>query len=101
LGVLQDVHWSAGLFGYFPSYSLGNIYAGELFAALGRDLPDLEASIAAGDLAPIVAWLRANIHRLCRLHAPEELIARAVGHPPGVGPLLAYLESKYAALYDL
>ena len=100
-GVLQDVHWSAGLFGYFPTYTLGNIYAGELHAALRRDLPDLDPRLAAGDLGPVVAWLGERIHRRGRLLAPRRLIAEAVGHEPDERALLAYLEAKYAALHDL
>jgi carboxypeptidase Taq len=95
VGVLQDIHWAAGLFGYFPTYSLGNIYAGELYAALGKALPDLEQRIAAGDFAPILSWLRKNIHEHGRLYAPTELIARAVGHEPSEEALLSYLEAKH------
>ncbi|HET9067161.1 MAG TPA: carboxypeptidase M32 [Amaricoccus sp.] len=100
-GVLQDVHWAVGLFGYFPTYTLGNIYAGELHAALRRALPDLDARLAAGDLAPAVQWLRANIHRRGRLLPPRRLIAAASGHEPGPGALLAYLDAKYGELYAL
>lgn len=100
-GVLQDVHWSAGLFGYFPTYTLGNIYAGELHVALRRDIPDLDDRLGSGDLASVVAWLGERIHRRGRTVAPRRLIAEAVGHDPDERALLAYLEEKYAALYDL
>ncbi len=96
LGVLQDIHWAAGLFGYFPTYALGNIYAGELYAALGRDLPNLETRISAGDFAPILCWLRKNVHEHGRLYAPTELIARAIGRDPNEEALLGYLEAKHA-----
>lgn len=100
-GVLQDVHWSAGLIGYFPTYTLGNIYAGELFAALGRDHPDLDARLAAGDIAPVLSWLRERIHRRGRMLPPKQLVAEAVGHEPDERALLDYLKAKYSTLHDL
>ncbi len=100
-GVLQDVHWSVGLFGYFPTYTLGNVYAAELHAALRRDLPDLDARLAAGDLAPVRAWLGPRIHRQGRLLAPRALIAAATGRDPDAATLVGQLETKYGALYDL
>ena len=101
LGVLQDVHWSAGLFGYFPTYSLGNIYSAELHGALRRAVPDLDALLAIGELRPAIDWLRANIHRRGRLLSPRALIAEACGHEPSEAALLEYLERKYGALYTL
>ena len=100
-GVLQDVHWSAGLFGYFPTYTLGNVYAAELHAALRRDLPDLDERLAAGDVGPVVAWLRPRIHRRGRLLSPRALIAEACGREPDAATLLDQLEAKYGALYRL
>lgn len=100
-GVLQDVHWSEGLFGYFPTYTLGNLYAAALFAALRDDLPDLDARLAAGDLAPVVAWLRTRVHRQGRLLPPAALIEQAAGRPPTAEILLDGLRAKYAALYGL
>ena len=100
-GVLQDVHWSVGLFGYFPTYTLGNVYAAELHAALRRDLPDLDARLAAGDLAPVRAWLGPRIHRRGRLLAPRALIAEATGREPDAATLVGQLEAKYGALYEL
>ena len=100
-GVLQDVHWSVGLFGYFPTYSLGNVYAGELHAALRRDLPGLDEELAAGDLAPAIGWLRQRVHRRGRLRPPRVLIAEACGKEPDAGALLGYLEAKYGELYGV
>ncbi|HET9067954.1 MAG TPA: carboxypeptidase M32 [Amaricoccus sp.] len=100
-GVLQDVHWSAGLFGYFPTYTLGNVYAGELYAALRRDVPDLDARLAAGDPGAALAWLGARIHRRGRMLAPRALIAEAIGREPDERALLCYLEAKYRSLHDL
>ena len=100
-GVLQDVHWAVGLFGYFPTYTLGNVYAGELHAALRRDLPGLDEELAAGDLVPALGWLRARIHRRGRLRPPRALIAEACGKEPDARALLGYLEAKYGELYGL
>lgn len=100
-GVLQDVHWSVGLFGYFPTYSLGNVYAGCLHEALRRDLPDLDAALAEGDLAPATDWLRDNLQVHGGLYTPREAIERASGRAPGPEPLLDYLEAKFSALYGL
>jgi len=101
LGVLQDVHWSAGLFGYFPTYSLGNIYSAELHAALRRAVPDLDGLLAIGELRPVIDWLRDNIHLRGRLLSPRALIAATCGHEPTEAALLDYLERKYRALYRL
>ncbi len=100
-GVLQDVHWSGGSFGYFPTYALGNVYAGELWAALCREVGDADALIRAGDLGPVLGWLSGAVHRQGSLRPPAEIIARACGHAPTEAPLLDYLESKYARLYAL
>ncbi len=98
-GVLQDVHWSAGLFGYFPTYTLGNLYAAQLFAAAGKELGDLEAGFAKGDFALLLRWLRTRIHEKGRSLHPRELISAATGSAPDPEPLIAYLESKYSAYY--
>ncbi len=98
-GVLQDVHWSVGLFGYFPTYALGNVYAGCLHAALRRAVPDLDAHLAEGEPGAATAWLRENVQRHGGLYAPREVIARACGAGPTAGPLLDYLDGKFGALY--
>jgi carboxypeptidase Taq len=100
-GVLQDVHWSVGLFGYFPTYTLGNVYAGCLHAALRADIPGLDDALARGETAPATAWLRERVQRHGGLFEPREVIARAVGHEPGVEPLLEYLEAKFGELYGV
>ena len=100
-GVLQDVHWSAGLFGYFPTYTLGNVYAGCLNAALRAAVPDLDGHLAEGHLAPATDWLRDALQRHGSLRTPRETIAHAAGAEPGAGPLLAYLEAKFGDLYGL
>jgi carboxypeptidase Taq len=100
-GVLQDVHWSVGLFGYFPTYSLGNVYAGCLNAALRADVLDLDLHLAQGDPGPALAWLREKVQRHGGLYEPVDLITRATGQAPGVQPLLDYLDAKFSALYNL
>jgi len=100
-GCLQDVHWSMGAFGYFPTYSLGNIYAACLFEAAGKAVPDLPRRMAAGDFTPLREWLGQNIHAKGRLLRPRDLIAAATGEAPTAGPLLRHLRAKAAAIYDL
>lgn len=100
-GVLQDVHWSEALFGYFPTYTLGNVYAGCLHAALRRDVPDLDDHLAKGDTAPATNWLRENVQRHGGLYEPRDVIAKATGEEPGVDPLLDYLDEKFGAIYNL
>lgn len=100
-GVLQDVHWSVGLFGYFPTYTLGNVYAGCLMKALRDDLPDIDADLARGDAKPATDWLAARVQRFGGLYRPAEVIERACGFVPDEGPLLDYLEAKFRAIYGL
>jgi len=99
-GMLQDVHWSEGLFGYFPTYSLGNVYAGCLHQAMRKDLPDLDADLGQGQLAPATDWLREKVQRFGGLKEPRQVIADAVGEI-SEAPLLDYLEAKFASIYDL
>jgi carboxypeptidase Taq len=100
-GVLQDVHWSVGLFGYFPTYSLGNLYAGCLHQALRADVPDLDVALARGDARPATAWLGERVQRHGGLYTPAAVVERACGFAPSEGPLLDYLETKFGALYRL
>lgn len=100
-GVLQDVHWSVGLFGYFPTYALGNVYAGCLNQALRGAVPDLDTSLAQGDATPATEWLRENVQRHGGLMTPTEVIETAAGRPIGPDPLLDYLEQKFGRIYGL
>ncbi|MCV6593275.1 MAG: carboxypeptidase M32 [Silicimonas sp.] len=100
-GVLQDVHWSEGYFGYFPTYTLGNVYAGCLHAALRADLPDLDAALAAGDTSPATGWLGEKIHRHGGLMTQSDLIEAATGKAPTEAPLLDYLDAKFGEIYGL
>ncbi len=100
-GVLQDVHWSVGLFGYFPTYTLGNVYAGCLNKAMRAALPDLDAQLAQGDTTAATGWLRENLQQHGGLRTPKETITHACGFEPNEGPLLDYLEAKFSALYGV
>ena len=100
-GMLQDVHWSIGLFGYFPTYTLGNLYAGCLYEALRNDLPRLDEDLAKGDLGAANDWLRENLRRHGGVWSPRETITRACGEAPSAEPLLAYLEAKFGAIYGV
>lgn len=94
-GVLQDIHWAVGSFGYFPSYVLGGAIAAQLAESLRRDLPELDERIAAGDFAPLTTWLRDSIHSRGSLLAPHALIREATGRPLSAQAALRYLERKY------
>ncbi|MBD9525255.1 MULTISPECIES: carboxypeptidase M32 [Paracoccus] len=100
-GVLQDVHWAVGLFGYFPTYALGNVYAGCLHRALRQAVPDLDQSLALGDASPAVEWLRENVQRHGGLYRPRDLIEQATGEAVSEAPLLDYLEEKFGDIYRL
>ena len=100
-GMLQDVHWSVGLYGYFPTYTLGNVYAGCLYRALTFGVPGLEAQLAAGDTSAAVGWLRSNLQQQGGLRPPRATIAAACGFEPSEEPLLDYLDAKFGALYGL
>ena len=100
-GVLQDIHWSFGLFGYFPTYALGNIYSAQLYAAAQADLPDLEDGIGRGELTPLLDWMRAHVHAHGRRYPAGELCRRATGHDLDSRPFVDYLRGKFCALYNL
>jgi carboxypeptidase Taq len=100
-GVLQDIHWSEGIIGYFPTYAIGNVLAAQLWEAARRDLPDLDGELARGSYAALREWLRDKVHRHGRRLTPAEVVEHAVGGPLDPGPLLAHLDAKYRALYGL
>ena len=100
-GVLQDVHWSEGLFGYFPTYTLGNVYAGCLHQALRAAVPGLDADLARGDTSAATGWLRDNLQRHGGHYEPREVVRRAAGVVPSEGPLLDYLEAKFRGIYRI
>ncbi|MBM2292708.1 carboxypeptidase M32 [Sulfitobacter pseudonitzschiae] len=100
-GVLQDVHWSVGLFGYFPTYSLGNVYAGCLHQTLRTAVPDLDDHLAQGNTEPATSWLRDNVQVNGGLYEPRVTITMASGMEPSEAPLLDYLRDKFSAIYNL
>jgi carboxypeptidase Taq len=100
-GCLQDIHWSAGLFGYFPTYTLGNLYAAHLFAQAQTDLCGLDEAFARGDFRGLLAWLRAKVHCHGQRDGPAALIERITGSPPDHRPLITALRQKYGELYGI
>lgn len=100
-GCLQDVHWSVGLFGYFPTYSLGNVYAGCLNQKMQADLSGLDIELAAGNTTSATGWLRENLQQFGGLRGPRDTITHAAGIAPSHMPLMQYLEAKFTQLYDL
>ncbi len=99
-GVLQDVHWGAGLIGYFPTYTLGNLMAAQLWATLCTELPELDAQIERGEFGPLRGWLHERIHVHGRKLPPPELLDRVTGQALAVQPFLDYLRAKLAGLTD-
>jgi carboxypeptidase Taq len=98
-GVMQDTHWASGLFGYFPSYTLGNIYSGQIMAALAKTLPDWQSQLKEGNLKNINSWLKENVHRQSDLYDPQDLIKKITGSPIDSEAYLRYLGEKYGELY--
>ena len=101
LGVLQDVHWSGGAFGYFPSYTLGAMYACQFYEKMLRDFNDNSINIIDGDLVRIKNWLNKNIHQLGRLYTPDDLAMKVTGEPLNPEIFINYLENKYSEIYHL
>ena len=97
-GVLQDIHWSAGLIGYFPTYTLGNMYAAQFYEQAAADLGDLDAMFARGEFGPLKVWLVEHIHRHGRRYRPAELVERVTGHSASPDALVRHLRGKYEAL---
>jgi carboxypeptidase Taq len=100
-GVLQDVHWSSGMIGYFPTYALGNLVSAQLWECLREDLPDLPEQIRRGEFAALTGWMRAKIHRHGAKFEPQELVQRVTGSKIDPGPYLRYLNEKYGEIYGL
>ena len=100
-GILQDVHWSAGLVGYFPTYTLGNLYAAQLMVALENDLGNVPVLLERGEFAGVLQWLRDKIHCEGRSLPPDQLIQRTTGKPISAQPLVAYLREKLVVAYGM
>ncbi len=102
-GVLQDIHWSSGMMGYFPTYSLGNIISVQIWERVKSEVPDLEQQFARGEFKTLREWLRERLHRHGRKFSPRETLQRVTGQPGGidVGPYVRYLKSKFSDIYGL
>ena len=100
-GCLQDVHWSAGLIGYFPTYTLGNLYGAQFFEQAREDLGDLDEQFAAGEFQPLLGWLREKIHRHGKRYRAPELVERVTGKPLDHQPLMRHLKAKFGPLYGV
>jgi len=100
-GALQDIHWSAGLVGAFPTYTFGNVMSAQWMAAARERDPAVAPALERGDSGPLRAWLHENVHRHGRRYLPDELLGRATGSGLDPEPYLAYLREKYTRLYAL
>jgi len=101
LGVLQDIHWSMGAFGYFPTYTLGNLYAAQLLEAARNDLPNHDEQMRRGEFDPLLNWMREHVHQRGSILEPAELIEEATGKAPSPDAFIGYLNSKIERLYGL
>jgi carboxypeptidase Taq len=100
-GVLQDVHWSAGLIGYFPTYTLGNLAAAQLYDAAKQSLGDVDSMVREGNFTPLREWLVQNVHQVGRTRTADELVEQASGKPLSAEPLIQSLRTRYSQVYDL
>ncbi|MDD3716842.1 MAG: carboxypeptidase M32 [Candidatus Marinimicrobia bacterium] len=100
-GVLQDVHWSFGGFGYFPSYAMGNLYGAKLMEKAEHDIPGFWNKIKKGEFLPLKEWLNEKVHKHGRFYDPEDLIKKISGAPLSAEPFMDYLEKKYSEIYRL
>jgi carboxypeptidase Taq len=98
-GCLQDVHWSAGLIGYFPTYSLGNLYSAQFFAKALEDMPDLPQQFERGDFSNLLGWLRLNIHSQGQRYRATDLCKHVTGKPISHKPLMDYMTKKFGEIY--
>lgn len=98
-GVLQDVHWSMGAFGYFPTYALGNLISAQLWEKINQDIPDLAVQISAGKFDELLGWLRTNIHRHGRKFMPKELVEKVLASEIDPAPYIRYLRDKFGRIY--
>ncbi|MDB5106640.1 MAG: Thermostable carboxypeptidase 1 [Fibrobacteres bacterium] len=101
MGYMQDVHWSCGLLGYFPTYTLGNLRAAQLFDAAQRAMPSLKSDIRSGSFGALKAWLNAEVHQSGRCYDGDTLMEKVTGSKTSAAPFLGYLKEKYGALYGI
>ncbi len=101
VGCLQDVHWSMGAMGYFPTYTFGNLYSAQFWEAMGRDIPDRDAQMARGEFGAVLKWLREKIHVHGRMWSAEDLCERVTGEPLKSDALMRHLDAKAKAVYGM
>ena len=99
-GVMQDTHWASGLFGYFPSYALGNIYSGQMVSKINEELPDWRIKLSEGNLKHIKRWLNKKVYKEGDLYDPPDLVRRITGRNLDLKPYLDYLREKYSQIYE-
>lgn len=99
MGVLQDIHWSGGMIGYFPTYALGNLISVQLWEKIQQDIPDLEEQIERGEFSALLGWLREKIHRHGSKYEPQELVQKVTGSKIDPQPYIRYLRNKYSDIY--
>jgi len=99
--VLQDVHWSTGSFGYFPTYALGNLVSSQLWEKINQDIPTLEEQIEGGKFDELLAWLRTRIHQHGAKFEPQQLVKEVTGSTITPEPYIRYLKTKYGEIYQL
>lgn len=100
-GILQDVHWSFGGFGYFPTYALGNLVSAQIWERMAKDIPDMETQVEQAEFEDILGWLRENLHGFGSKYEPQELVQKVTGSKITPEPYIRYLEGKFKAIYDL
>jgi carboxypeptidase Taq len=98
---LQDIHWSFGGLGYFPTYTLGNLYAAQLMRAARAQMPGLDDDFRQGDFGRLKGWLNEKVHRPGGVYRAEDLCRRVTGSALDHRPLVGYLQEKYGPLYGL
>jgi carboxypeptidase Taq len=101
LGVLQDVHWSNGYFGYFATYALGNLISAQWWECLNTAIPNLADEIRQGEFSSLLSWMRENVHRYGSKYGPQELVERVTGSKIDPAPYIRYLQAKYGEIYGL
>jgi carboxypeptidase Taq len=99
-GLMQDIHWAGGMFGYFPSYALGNIYGGMFLKKMNKDIPDWKMSIRTGNFTPVKDWLIANVHSKGDLYNPADLVRVVTGKDISIEPFISYLNTKFGDIYE-
>jgi carboxypeptidase Taq len=98
-GIMQDTHWYMGLYGYFPDYAIGNIYDGQFYMQMKKDIPDWESQLVIGDTSQILNWLDVNVHKKGALYDPVDLVEHVTGEKPNAKYFVDYLDEKYKKIF--